>query len=156
MKVVLREDVEKLGLRGEVVDVARGLSKQVVAEWVEAPDALKLLQEMGAQYGQGFMFRKPVPSALTMNISTVPCSPAPPKAICFPSADHIGQASLPPPASPKRSYVGAGASRFRTSHSSLSSMCECPLRHHCPDTVPRAVIISVRPSGDGAAQYSLA
>ena len=27
MKVVLREDVEKLGLRGEVVDVARGFAR---------------------------------------------------------------------------------------------------------------------------------
>ena len=27
MKVVLREDVEKLGLRGEVVDVARGYAR---------------------------------------------------------------------------------------------------------------------------------
>jgi len=42
-------------------EVARGLSKQVVAEWVESPEVLKLLVEMGAQYGQGYLFKRPVP-----------------------------------------------------------------------------------------------
>ncbi len=51
-------------------DVARGLSKQVVAEWVESPEVLKLLQGMGAQYGQGFMFRKPMPIEDTVQIAT--------------------------------------------------------------------------------------
>jgi diguanylate cyclase (GGDEF)-like protein/PAS domain S-box-containing protein/excisionase family DNA binding protein len=51
-------------------DVARGLSKQVVAEWVESPETLKLLQDMGAQYGQGFMFRKPMPIEDTVQIAT--------------------------------------------------------------------------------------
>jgi EAL domain-containing protein (putative c-di-GMP-specific phosphodiesterase class I) len=51
-------------------DVARGLSKQVVAEWVESPEALKLLQDMGAQYGQGYMFRKPVPLEDTVEDAT--------------------------------------------------------------------------------------
>jgi diguanylate cyclase (GGDEF)-like protein/PAS domain S-box-containing protein/excisionase family DNA binding protein len=51
-------------------DVAKGLSKQVVAEWVETPEALTLLQDMGAQYGQGFMFRKPVPIEDTVQMAT--------------------------------------------------------------------------------------
>jgi diguanylate cyclase (GGDEF)-like protein/PAS domain S-box-containing protein/excisionase family DNA binding protein len=51
-------------------DVARGLSKQVVAEWVESPEALKLLIEMGAQYGQGYIFRKPMPIADTVRAAT--------------------------------------------------------------------------------------
>jgi len=42
-------------------DVARGMNKQVVAEWVETPEALKLLQKMGAQYGQGYLFKHPMP-----------------------------------------------------------------------------------------------
>ena len=33
-------------------------------------DALKLLQEMGAQYGQGFLFRKPVPIGDTVQSAT--------------------------------------------------------------------------------------
>lgn len=42
-------------------DVARGLSKQVIAEGVETPQALEILLQMGAQYGQGFLFRSPYP-----------------------------------------------------------------------------------------------
>ena len=41
-------------------DVARELGKQVVAEWVETAEALKLLLEMGAQFGQGYLFHRPV------------------------------------------------------------------------------------------------
>jgi len=40
-------------------DVARGLSKQVIAECVETTEAHTLLMEMGAQYGQGFLYRAP-------------------------------------------------------------------------------------------------
>src|SRR4051794_38586783 len=64
--------------------------------------------------------------------------------------------SLPPPDSPSRVYVGAGAERSLTSHNSLSSRWLCPFRHHWPDVVPRAVNATVAPSGDGAPQYSVA
>jgi len=42
-------------------DVARGLKKQVIAEWVENQDVLRTLVDMGTQYGQGFLFKRPVP-----------------------------------------------------------------------------------------------
>jgi diguanylate cyclase (GGDEF)-like protein/PAS domain S-box-containing protein len=42
-------------------DVARGLNKQVIAEGVETLEALKLLTEMGSQFGQGYLFQRPVP-----------------------------------------------------------------------------------------------
>ncbi|RPI45843.1 MAG: EAL domain-containing protein [Betaproteobacteria bacterium] len=44
-----------------LIDVARGLSKQVIAEGVETPQALEILLQMGAQYGQGYLFRSPYP-----------------------------------------------------------------------------------------------
>lgn len=47
-------------------EVARELNKQVIAEWVETPEALQLLLEMGAQFGQGYLFRKPMPLAQTI------------------------------------------------------------------------------------------
>jgi diguanylate cyclase (GGDEF)-like protein/PAS domain S-box-containing protein/excisionase family DNA binding protein len=47
-------------------DVANGLSKQVVAEWIESPEVLKILVEMGAQYGQGFLFSQPIPLEQTL------------------------------------------------------------------------------------------
>jgi EAL domain-containing protein (putative c-di-GMP-specific phosphodiesterase class I) len=47
-------------------DVANGLSKQVVAEWIESPEVLKILVSMGAQYGQGYLFSPPVPLEQTI------------------------------------------------------------------------------------------
>jgi diguanylate cyclase (GGDEF)-like protein/PAS domain S-box-containing protein/excisionase family DNA binding protein len=42
-------------------DVAHGLNKQVIAEWVEESDVSDILMQMGTQYGQGFLFQKPQP-----------------------------------------------------------------------------------------------
>ena len=50
-------------------DVANGLSKQVVAEWIETPEALKLLTAMGAQYGQGYLFSKPIALEDTIRVA---------------------------------------------------------------------------------------
>jgi len=40
-------------------DAARGLKKQVIAEWVESPEVLRVLLDLGAEYGQGYLFRRP-------------------------------------------------------------------------------------------------
>lgn len=40
-------------------DVAQGLKKQVIAEWVEDGAALDILVGMGTQFGQGHFFQKP-------------------------------------------------------------------------------------------------
>lgn len=42
-------------------DIAAGLKKQVIAEWVETPEVLKILLSMGVQFGQGFLFQHPEP-----------------------------------------------------------------------------------------------
>jgi len=42
-------------------DVARGLNKQVVAEWVENRETLAILRQMGTLYGQGYLFHRPAP-----------------------------------------------------------------------------------------------
>jgi diguanylate cyclase (GGDEF)-like protein len=42
-------------------DVARGLNKQVVAEWIEDQAVMDILVEMGVQYGQGYLFARPLP-----------------------------------------------------------------------------------------------
>lgn len=42
-------------------DVGKGLSKHVVAKWIETPQAVDLLREMGIEYGQGFLFSHPRP-----------------------------------------------------------------------------------------------
>ncbi|HET9404297.1 MAG TPA: EAL domain-containing protein [Burkholderiales bacterium] len=40
-------------------DVAHGLDKQVIAEWVETPEVQTLLLGMGTQFGQGYLFQRP-------------------------------------------------------------------------------------------------
>ena len=42
-------------------DVARGLNKQVIAEWVENRETLAILRQMGTLYGQGYLFHRPAP-----------------------------------------------------------------------------------------------
>lgn len=44
-----------------LADIAQGLKKQVIAEWVETPEVLKILLSMGAQFGQGYLFQRPQP-----------------------------------------------------------------------------------------------
>jgi len=60
-------------------DVARGLDKQVIAEWVENQEVLKILTEMGVQYGQGFVFVTRSPSRHQLaRTGRQPSSPDPP------------------------------------------------------------------------------
>jgi diguanylate cyclase (GGDEF)-like protein/PAS domain S-box-containing protein len=42
-------------------EVAHGLHKQVIAEWVEDRDVMNILTSMGAEYGQGYLFHRPAP-----------------------------------------------------------------------------------------------
>ncbi len=42
-------------------DVARGLNKQVIAEWVEDQSVADILMEMDVKFGQGFLFGRPLP-----------------------------------------------------------------------------------------------
>lgn len=44
-------------------DVGQGLSKQVIAKWVETPEVLSKLREMGVAYAQGNLFQAPYPIA---------------------------------------------------------------------------------------------
>ena len=42
-------------------EVAHGLKKQVIAEWVEDREVMKALTEIGTEYGQGYLFHRPAP-----------------------------------------------------------------------------------------------
>ncbi len=44
-----------------IVALAKGMGIKTVAEFVESEDILKLLEELGVDYGQGFYFGKPSP-----------------------------------------------------------------------------------------------
>jgi diguanylate cyclase (GGDEF)-like protein/PAS domain S-box-containing protein len=47
-----------------VVDIARGLGKKTIAEFVEDAETLELLRGMGVDYAQGFYIAKPAPLPL--------------------------------------------------------------------------------------------
>ncbi|HWQ38853.1 MAG TPA: EAL domain-containing protein [Burkholderiales bacterium] len=55
---VAKDDAAKLFVRA-LCDVAMGLNKQVIAEWVESPAALEILAGMGVEYAQGHLFGAP-------------------------------------------------------------------------------------------------
>ena len=46
-----------------IIDIARGLGKQTVAEFVEDADTAALLRDLGVDYGQGFHLGTPAPLA---------------------------------------------------------------------------------------------
>jgi EAL domain-containing protein (putative c-di-GMP-specific phosphodiesterase class I) len=44
-----------------IIELARGLNMNVIAEGIETEEQNRLLQQMGCRYGQGFLFAKPMP-----------------------------------------------------------------------------------------------
>jgi EAL domain-containing protein (putative c-di-GMP-specific phosphodiesterase class I) len=83
---VADNDADAHIVRG-VVELARGLGKQVVAEGVETDDALNLLLLMGCDQGQGYHWSRPVPAdELTAWLSNRHRSAAAPQTGPFPAA----------------------------------------------------------------------
>jgi EAL domain-containing protein (putative c-di-GMP-specific phosphodiesterase class I) len=52
-----------------VSQLARNLGIAVVAEGIETPDQLQMLQALDCQFGQGYLFSKPLPADRAMNFS---------------------------------------------------------------------------------------
>jgi EAL domain-containing protein (putative c-di-GMP-specific phosphodiesterase class I) len=46
-----------------ILELARGLGMDVVAEGIETEEQSNQLQQMGCRYGQGFLYSKPLPAA---------------------------------------------------------------------------------------------
>jgi EAL domain-containing protein (putative c-di-GMP-specific phosphodiesterase class I)/putative methionine-R-sulfoxide reductase with GAF domain len=46
-----------------ILDLARVLRMDVVAEGIETEEQLQMLREMGCRYGQGYLFSRPLPAA---------------------------------------------------------------------------------------------
>ncbi|MFN7926269.1 MAG: EAL domain-containing protein, partial [Bryobacteraceae bacterium] len=55
------QDPQALELVRTILDLARNLGMQVVAEGVETPDQAERLQQLGCPFGQGYYFSQPLP-----------------------------------------------------------------------------------------------
>ncbi len=63
----LGADDDALAIVKTIIVLAHQLGRQVIAEGVETPEQLTILRAMGCEYGQGYLFAKPMPCA---NVST--------------------------------------------------------------------------------------
>ncbi len=45
-----------------IISLAHNLDMEVIAEGVEIEEQLESLKDLGCEYGQGFLFSKPVPA----------------------------------------------------------------------------------------------
>lgn len=57
----LGEDVEDTAIVRMIIELAHTLGMEVVAEGVETEEQAALLKEMGCDFGQGYLFSKPLP-----------------------------------------------------------------------------------------------
>jgi EAL domain-containing protein (putative c-di-GMP-specific phosphodiesterase class I) len=55
-----------------IVELARVLGMDVVAEGIETPQQYRLLREMGCRYGQGFLFARPMASEQITELLRLP------------------------------------------------------------------------------------
>ncbi len=51
-----------------IVGLAKGLQMKIVAEGIEEPEQAAALRELGVDYGQGFLFSRPRPFAMTASM----------------------------------------------------------------------------------------
>ncbi len=56
-------DDDALAIVKTIIALAHQLGRQVIAEGVETAEHLTMLRSLGCEYGQGYMFAKPLPSA---------------------------------------------------------------------------------------------
>ncbi len=56
------EGGEDSGILQTIVSLTKNLKKEVVAEGIETEKQLSLLRDLGCDYGQGYLFSKPLPS----------------------------------------------------------------------------------------------
>ena len=67
-----------------ILELARVLRMDVVAEGIETEEQLRLLKEMGCRYGQGYLFSKPLPAPAIEQLLACPHAFLPAKEVCAP------------------------------------------------------------------------
>lgn len=64
----ITEDARLRAIVGRSIELAHDLGMQVVAECIETEDQARLLLEMGCNYGQGYLFGRPMESARALQL----------------------------------------------------------------------------------------
>jgi EAL domain-containing protein (putative c-di-GMP-specific phosphodiesterase class I) len=97
-----RSFVKGLGLEPEsdaiveaIIGMARALSLDVVAEGVENGSQLSELQRLGCDYGQGYLFARPLPPEEITPLLVAPAGGSPPLAAAAPAANGATPGQLP-------------------------------------------------------------
>lgn len=68
----LRESANDRVFVQAMVEISRVYGMKVIAEWVEDPETMALLAEMGVEYGQGYHFGKPAPDCEMRAVHNAP------------------------------------------------------------------------------------
>lgn len=68
----MTEGDQPLQIVRTIVELARVLGMNVVAEGIETRAQYELLQQMGCRYGQGYLFAKPMPAEEVANLLRLP------------------------------------------------------------------------------------
>ena len=67
-------ELDSLGVVPLIVNIARTMGMQVIAEGIENVTQLRQLQQLGCGYGQGYLFQKAVPAERAIALLTLPIS----------------------------------------------------------------------------------
>jgi len=91
----IRRGEQSLQIVQTIIELARVLGMDVVAEGIETEDQLLLLKEMGCRFGQGYLFATPLPADKIEELLASPDN-------CLPMAERPTQAPPLPASSPRR------------------------------------------------------
>lgn len=64
----MTEGEQPLQIVRTIVELARVLGMDVVAEGIETPEQYRLLKDLGCRFGQGYLFSRPVPAGSAMEM----------------------------------------------------------------------------------------
>jgi EAL domain-containing protein (putative c-di-GMP-specific phosphodiesterase class I) len=71
----MTEGNQPLQIVRTIVELARALGMNAVAEGIETPGQLDLLKQIGCRFGQGFLFARPLPAETITRLLAEPPSP---------------------------------------------------------------------------------
>jgi EAL domain-containing protein (putative c-di-GMP-specific phosphodiesterase class I) len=68
----MSEGDQPLQIVRTIIELARVMGMDVVAEGIETAEQFRLLREMGCRYGQGFLFARPMPAEAVTDLLRLP------------------------------------------------------------------------------------